>query len=140
MFQEDLVTTTTEPQDIDDDISVKFEENLIIKKTSLTSDVTSDNTTVIDDFVKFPESETNILEEIETTTLQEVFTSKDVNDTIEETTADSSIIVFKVKELLAEEQLADNLLHGDKIIKPREKRIVYINNQRVEIEDEEATL
>jgi len=138
--EEDLVTTTTEPQDIDDDISVKFEENLIIKKTSLTSDITGDNTTVIDDFVKFPESETNILEEIETTTLQEVFTSKDVNDTIEETTADSSIIVFKVKELLAEEQLADNLLHGDKIIKPREKRIVYINNQRVEIEDEEATL
>merc|ERR1719233_1181574 len=112
----------------------------LLKKTSLTSDITGDNTTVIDDFVKFPESETNILEEIETTTLQEVFTSKDVNDTIEETTADSSIIVFKVKELLAEEQLADNLLHGDKIIKPREKRIVYINNQRVEIEDEEATL
>jgi len=134
--EDDTVTTTTEPQDIDDDISVKFEENLIIKKTSLTSD----NTTAIDDFVKFPESETNILEEIETTTLQEVFTSKDVNDADEETTADSSIIVFKIKELLAEEQLTDNLLHGDKLIKPREKRIVYINNQRVEIEDEEASL
>merc|ERR1711972_1057099 len=106
IFEEDLVTTTTEPQDIDADISVKFEENLIVKKTSLSA-ITSDNTTAIDDFVKFPESETNILEEIETTTLQE-----------EETTADSSIIVFKVKELLAEEQLEDNLLHGDKLIKP----------------------
>ena len=126
MFQEDLVNTTIEPQDTNDDISVNFQENLITKKSA----ITSDNTTTIDDFVKFPESETNKLEEIETTTSQE---------DAEDTTADSSIIVFKVKELLAEEQLADNLLHGEELIKPREKRIVYINNQRVEIEDEEAS-
>ena len=131
MFQEDLVNTTIEPQDTNDDISVNFQENLITKKSA----ITSDNTTTIDDFVKFPESETNKLEEIETTTSQEDFTTEDAEDT----TADSSIIVFKVKELLAEEQLADNLLHGEELIKPREKRIVYINNQRVEIEDEEAS-
>jgi len=124
--EEDLVNTTIEPQDTNDDISVNFQENLITKKSA----ITSDNTTTIDDFVKFPESETNKLEEIETTTSQE---------DAEDTTADSSIIVFKVKELLAEEQLADNLLHGEELIKPREKRIVYINNQRVEIEDEEAS-
>ena len=87
-------------------------------------------------FIIFPETETNALEDIETTTAQD--TTDPVTDDEEDTTADTSMIVFKVKKLLAEEQLAENLLLGsDELIRPRERRIVYINNQRVEIEDAE---
>ena len=105
------------------------------KTSDIISD-TSDNTTDIDDFIIFPETETNELEDIETTTAQDI--TAPVTDDEEDTTADTSMIVFKVKKLLAEEQLADNLLLGsDDLIRPRERRIVYINNQRVEIEDAE---
>merc|ERR1711915_752391 len=95
------------------------------------------NSTELDDVIIFPETEMNELLELETTTLHTV-TTQDVNDDAEEINEDKSLIVFKVKELLAEEQLSNNLLQSSEIIKPCETRIVYINNQRVEIEDSEV--
>ena len=111
------------------------------KTSDIISD-TSDNTTDIEDFIIFPETETNELEDLETTTAQEYSTSEDTSALVtndeEDTTADTSMIVFEVKKLMAEEQLAENLLLGsDDLIRPRQRRIVYINNQRVEIEDTE---
>jgi len=95
------------------------------------------NSTELDDVIIFPETEMNELLDLETTTLH-TMTTQDVNDDAEEINEDKSLIVFKVKELLAEEQLSNNLLQSSEIIKPRETRIVYINNQRVEIEDSEV--
>ena len=96
------------------------------KTSDIISD-TSDNTTDIEDFIIFPETETNELEDIETTTAQD--TTAPVTDDEEETTEDTSTIVFKVKKLLAEEQLAEKLLLGsDELIRPKERRVVYINN------------
>lgn len=95
------------------------------------------NSTGFDDVIIFPETEMNELLDLETTTLH-TMTTQDVNDDAEEINEDKSLIVFKVKELLAEEQLSNNLLQSSEIIKPRETRIVYINNQRVEIEDSEV--
>ena len=66
-------------------------------------------------------------------------TSPSIDDDIELTTAasmdlaeDKSKIIFKFQKLLEDDEISNKL---KKTLKPKEKRIVYINNQRVEIED-----
>jgi len=109
--------------------------------TDINSDM-SDNTTGVDDLILFPEIDENSTKVSETTTTEEVVFPSDENSTVIDdydfsTEPDPSSVVFQVKNLLKNEISQEDEAEKDKVIIPRQRRIVYINNQRVEIEDEE---
>ena len=109
--------------------------------TDINSDM-SDNTTGVDDLILFPEIDENSTKVSETTTTEEVVFPSDENSTVIDdydfsTEPDPSSVVFQVKNLLKNEISQEDEAEEDKVIIPRQRRIVYINNQRVEIEDEE---
>ena len=139
------ITTTIEPSD-EDYVSEDSEENLTTQGTLLDSSRisdhisdTSDNTTDVDDYVHFPDDETNLIDDTESTTTEQTLIDENTTASSDEnkTTPDPSLIVFKLKELLKEELSVEDIEIKENLKNPRQTRIVYINNQRVEIEDEE---